>query len=207
VIVRERADEYRCRFPSRHGDAVERIVLSLDEFRAHGEVGSSSEWNRYTFAHVEPAIDKLGGEIRAIAHEKETLPSDVARERVRTQLDTYINSYYRSAKNARAGLEAEAHLDAAESIPPLLVTLFALEGRVRPYNRFLRWELETHSLRQQFCEPEALVPRLVQIAGTGDLGEQQRLFRDAEATAREHGFGDVIEGWEPDVAWLRGEKV
>jgi hypothetical protein len=37
------------------------------------------------------------------------------------------------------------------------------------------------------------------------LGAQQALFRDAERLAREHGFGEVIDGWEPDVAWLRGE--
>jgi len=45
---------------------------------------------------------------------------------------------------------------------------------------------------------------LERIGRTGELAEQQALFRDAEALAREHGCGATIDGWEPDVAWLRG---
>ena len=33
--------------------------------------------------------------------------------------------------------------------------------------------------------------------------EQRMLFRDAEQFAREIGFEAVIDGWEPDVVWLR----
>jgi hypothetical protein len=50
---------------------------------------------------------------------------------------------------------------------------------------------------------DALLPRLEWILASGDLAEQ-RLFRDVEALARAHGLGAVIDGWEPDVAWLRG---
>jgi hypothetical protein len=47
--------------------------------------------------------------------------------------------------------------------------------------------------------------RLERIARTGDLDEQAALFRDAERLAREHGLGAVIDGWEPDLALLRGD--
>jgi hypothetical protein len=47
----------------------------------------------------------------------------------------------------------------------------------------------------------ALVER---IARTGALENQQALFRETEALAREHGHGATIDGWEPDVAFLRG---
>jgi hypothetical protein len=46
--------------------------------------------------------------------------------------------------------------------------------------------------------------RLERIARAGDVGEQRALFRETEALAREHGHGATIDGWEPDVAWLRG---
>jgi hypothetical protein len=39
----------------------------------------------------------------------------------------------------------------------------------------------------------------------GDPVEQRRTFRDVEVLARRHGLGDVIDGWEPDVGWLRGD--
>jgi hypothetical protein len=46
--------------------------------------------------------------------------------------------------------------------------------------------------------------RLERIARTGALDDQQALFREAEALARAHGHSATIDGWEPDVAWLRG---
>ncbi|HZO34363.1 MAG TPA: hypothetical protein VFB17_04730 [Gaiellaceae bacterium] len=41
--------------------------------------------------------------------------------------------------------------------------------------------------------------------GTGAVDEQRALFREAEALARANGLGAVIDGWEPDAAWLRGD--
>ena len=72
-------------------------------------------------------------------------------------------------------------------------------GRVRPYNKWLEWELREHPL------PAAVdLSRLERIARTGDLADQQALFRETEALARELGHGATIDGWEPDVAFLRG---
>ncbi len=101
----------------------------------------------------------------------------------------------------------EAHLDAVESVSPLLTTLFAVQGRLRPFNKFLRWELENFPLDGDVWSAQALLPRLQTIVATGDLGEQERLFRDVEETVRKLGFGEVVDGWEPDVAWLRGERL
>jgi len=69
---------------------------------------------------------------------------------------------------------------------------------VRPYNKWLCWELEQHPLTWND------LPRLERIVATGGLADQQALFRDAEALARKRGLGAVIDGWEPDVARLRG---
>lgn len=98
----------------------------------------------------------------------------------------------------------EAHLDAAESLSPFLTALFAIHGRVRPFNKFLRWELEEYPLGAETWSAKELLPRLEAITASGALDEQQALFRDVEQLAREHGLGSVIDGWEPDVAWLRG---
>ena len=76
--------------------------------------------------------------------------------------------------------------------------MFAVHGRLRPYNRWLEWELEQHPL-----PVDVPLAQLERIARSADVGEQRALFRDAEAIAREHGLGAVIDSWEPDVAWLR----
>jgi len=119
-------------------------------------------------------------------------------------LDEYVNSYYRSARNHRNDLALESHLDAAESAGPLLTTLFALDGRVRPFNKFLAFELELEPLRGETWAARLLLSRLETIVSSGDLETQQALFRDVEILVRERGHGGVIDGWEPDVAWLRG---
>jgi hypothetical protein len=73
-----------------------------------------------------------------------------------------------------------------------------LDGYINMYYR-LEWELREHPL------PVAVdLARLRHIATTGDLGAQQALFRDVELIARTHGLGETVDGWEPDVAWLRG---
>jgi hypothetical protein len=39
---------------------------------------------------------------------------------------------------------------------------------------------------------------------TGEPEAQRELFNRVEPLARRAGFGDVVDGWEPDVDWLRG---
>lgn len=201
VIVADEAtrDEHGHRFPSAHGDPVEVIVAILDSFRTHALPGSGTEWNAYTFAHVTPLIDRLDGEIARLAEAKARRDPDAAPP----LLDAYINSYYRAAKNHRDGRHLEAHLDAAESLAWLLDFLFAASGRVRPYNKWLLWELRMHPLPESWSE-DRLVPALATVLQTGDLRAQRALFRDVELFARSRGYGDVVDGWEPDLAWLRG---
>jgi hypothetical protein len=197
IVCDDRAYErWSARHPLRHGDPVEVILTTVDRFREHALPGSPTAWNAYTFAHVEPLLDRGG--IAELLAEKGRVDPSTAGER----LDDYINCYYRSLKNARDGRPFEARLDAAESIPYFLEFLFAAFGRVRPYNKWLRWELEHHPLEPPWT-PDELLPRLERILD-GGLDEQPSLFRDAERLARARGHGAVVDGWEPDVPWLRG---
>jgi hypothetical protein len=201
VIVADEAtrDEYERSFPSAHGDSVEVIVAALDAFRTHALPGSGSEWNAYTFAHVTPLIDRLDGEIARLTEAKARRDPDAAPP----LLDAYVNGYYRAAKNHRDGRHLEAHLDAAESLAWFLDFLFAACGRVRPYNKWLLWELRTHPLPKPWLE-DRLVPAIAAVLQFGDLRAQQELFRDVERFARSRGYGDVLDGWQPDLAWLGG---
>lgn len=188
---------------TRHGSRVDVAVLSLQGFTETGEIGSETEWDRYSYVRAPVVIDKLGGRITELVAAKSVLPPDKAPGIAAEALDDYINSYYRSLKNARVGLDIAAHLDAAESIGPLLTALFALDGRVRPFNRFLEWELESFPLSDEMWAAGALLPRIQEIVTTGSAEAQASLFRDVEPSARAHDLGGVIDAWEPDVAWLR----
>jgi hypothetical protein len=183
VIVR---DETRL-VPHRRGERIELITVTLADFERRPA--------DYTFAHVTPLLDK-GGITELVAAKGRVDPTSAGEP-----LDGYANMLYRSLKNARDGHPLEARLDAAESVPYFLEFLFRAHGRVRPYNKWLRWELEEHPLEPPWTADE-LLPRLERVL----VGEgQQALFRDAERLARERGHGEVIDGWEPDVPWLRGD--
>jgi hypothetical protein len=180
--------EHRGERPFVHGAQLETVEVTLDQLR------NLPAWNRYSLTWLEPQLDKTG-EIAAALRDAVLVDPATAGE----PLDGYINSYYRSAKNARTGLELASLLDAQESVGWFLEFVFAVHGRLRPYNKWLAWELEHHPL------PWNDLPRVERIARTGDIAEQQAVFRDAESIARAHDLGAVVDGWEPDVAWLRGD--
>ncbi len=187
-----------------HGSPVEVFVLSRSEFERTGLPGSGSEWDRYSYVRCELVLDKLDGEISRLVDAKARLSEVEGHALAVAALDDYVNSYYRSARNYQNDLPFEARLDAAESVGPLLTVLFAFQRRVRPFNKFLGWELQLEPLGDETWSLETLFPRLQRIVGPGDLGEQQGLFRDVELLARAEGHGGVIDGWEPEVVWLRG---
>ena len=182
VVVRELRGEYA----GGHGDPVEHIELT--------DLAKLPQWMLPALNCVEPLLDKTG-EVAAQLRAVTTVDPATAGE----PLDGYVNQYYRSAKNARVGLELASLLDAQESIPYWLQFIFNVHGRIRPYNKWLEWELERQPL------PVAVDLELVRrIAVTGDLAPQQQLFRETERLARNAGLGAVVDAWEPDVAWLRG---
>jgi hypothetical protein len=184
VVVREERGEYE----AERGLGLELSEVTL-EVLAH-----PPGWARPAFLSLTPQLDKTGEVAGALAEAMTVDPTSAAQP-----LDAYVNSYYRAAKNARVGLGLAALLDAQESVPHWLEFLFAVHGRVRPYNKWLEWELEHHPL-----PTEVDLARLERIARTGALDAQQALFRETETLARERGHGATIDGWEPDVAWLRG---
>jgi hypothetical protein len=206
LVVRDYdLDEYRSRYGTPHGSRVEVFVLTLADLAAAGRPGSHVSWDRPSYVYAQIVLD-TEGRVAEIVDDLRSVSAEHARSVAADRLDGYVNSYFRSAKSHRLGLILEARLDAAESIPPLLDFLFAVHGRVRPFNKHLRWELEREPLGREPWTADALLPRLEAVLATGDLQEQQRLFREVEQLARAHGHGEVIDGWEPDVAFLRGDR-
>jgi len=191
------------RWPYAHGAGVEIASSTLSELRKHGEYGSPTEWARYQYSHAALLIDK-SGEVENVLRGKERVPEGVRAEVVEDALGGYVNSTYRSLRNRMIGVEQGARLDAAESLPHALTAIFAMEARVRPFNKYLEWELRLHPLVDRAWAADTLLPRLGAVLA-GEPDEQHALFRDVERVAREHQFGSAIDEWKPDLEWLRGE--
>lgn len=153
------------------------------------------EWNRYTFAHVAPVLDRTDGALQQACAEKERLDEATAHARAVLNLEGYVNSCYRSVKNHRDGNEAAARLDAAESINYLLEFIFADARRVRPYNKYLQWELAHHPLPSPCWSDAHVLPGLLDIVSTGTAQRQSALFGVVESHARESGHAAQLDSW------------
>ncbi|MDX6481005.1 MAG: hypothetical protein QOG85_1515 [Gaiellaceae bacterium] len=186
----EARDAFAKEFPFGHGATVEVVATTLDALR-----NIADEHWRYAAAHADVVLDKTDGELTRVVAELESLPPGTRDSVVRDALDGYINQTYRS-------LRYGTRLDAVEAVPYALRTIFAIEDRVRPYNKYLDWELRHHPL--EGWDADELLPLIDRVL-TGEPAAQRELFNLVEPVARREGFGDVVDGWEPDVPWLRGE--
>lgn len=196
VIVRQPDDQWRYVYAA----PVEMVTLTVADFDSYGLPGGRDGWNRPAFLFARVEIDRLDGTIGHIVERKRRLTPAEAQHIARESLDDYINALYRSLKNLEASRDLEGRLDAIESLSPLLTTAFALDGRVRPFNKWLR-----HDLGREPLTMDGLLPRVERIARDSGTDEQRAMFRDIERHARASGHDAGIDSWEPNVAWLRGE--
>ena len=186
-----------------HGSPVEVWSMTLDEFRAHALPGDDFAWNRPALIRARVDLDKLDGELGRIVDGKRRLAGEEARSTAADALDDAINSLYRALRSAENGRELAARLDAQEAIGPLLRFAFAVEGRVRPFNKWLLWELQAEPLTTPAFA--GLAADIEWLATEPTADRLRATFRMLESVARAIGLGDEVQGWEPDVPWLRGE--
>jgi len=123
VVIAEEDEELFRELDTERGVPVEVAVMTLEELRAY------KQWDRPTLTHTQALVDKTG-EIQRLIDEQGRLSAAEAERIPPLALDAYMNSLYRSLK--RPGLGGRIH--AAESVGHVLVCLFALEGRVRPFH-------------------------------------------------------------------------
>jgi len=188
------------RWPTAPG--LDLTVMTLGQFEAASGWGAPDAWNRYNYAHLAPLIDKTG-RIATLMTQKACVPEAEADGFIRASLDHFTNQIYRALKCRRDGDAAAARLEAAEAGRPLLDALFALNGRrLRPYAKYLAWELEAHPLQHCPWPAEALPGLLAELA-LADVAGLRRFFNTTEGLFRDAGYGAVFDAWGDALAYLR----
>jgi hypothetical protein len=199
VYLVTRADDPDWSTP--HGSAVEVWPMAIDAFRRHALVGEPDAWARPAFLRARVDLDRLGGEIARLVAAKATLTPAETRTVGAEALDGYLNLAYRSLRNLEAGRTLEGRLDGLAALEPALTSAFAMAGRVRPFNKWLLDELARRPL-----DDGSLLPLVASVASDPTSDRQRALVRLLVERARGAGFGAVVDGWEPDVAWLLGTR-
>jgi len=186
VVVGEQAVPWRHAMRTAELDEVVCTVDALADTSVH--------WQRYGYRGAKVLLDRLDGGIAELVRRQATLSEQEAVRLAGAALDAYVNQLYRAVKSHRDGFGPAARLDEAESVPWLLETVFALHGRLRPYNKYLQWELDNFPLPGDWNA--ALMPARV-------LGRALELFPAVEALARSRGHAAVLDAWGGDVDLVR----
>jgi nucleotidyltransferase-like protein len=174
------------------GERPRRRGKPIDEFSCTPAqlADTSVHWLRYTFRGAQVLLDRGG--VKGLVDRQATPTADEAQQWSGESLDGYVNLLYRAAKSHRDGHPMAAKLDLAESLSWLLTTVFALHGRLRPYNKYLHWELTTHPLGTPW---DTLLPQA--------LDAPAALFPHVEGLARAHGHGPLLDAWGDDLTLVR----
>ncbi len=209
IVVR---DEPECTLDVERGHAIDEIPMTLRELETVLPVGSDGAWVRWQFAWAKVLRDRTDGRVSAAVRRQGTLEqAEQNHVLVRlSRLDAFINFAYRALKSHRDGRALEARLDSAESIAPLLDVVFALEGRVRPYNKYLMWELTEHPLSNEDWHVGPFTCLIEGLLGGSEAAIRdtftaiERACRTYDEVAGTSSLQGIIEGWGADLVLLRG---
>ena len=188
-----------------HSPEVDEIPWSLSELGTVGAFGTEEWWYRWSCAWAPVLLDRTDGVLARAVRRQATLGPDEADGVLidHDRLDGWVNFAYRALKSERDGRSLEARLDAAESVPWLLDVVFAIAGRVRPYNKYLPWELRTHPVDGW---PADELLELVQRSLDGDVAAIRETFPRVRAACEAYDAQrghtrttDMIDGWSSEL--------
>ncbi|CAN5119121.1 hypothetical protein BH18ACT9_BH18ACT9_07250 [soil metagenome] len=178
-------------------------VLTLEDLRAVPE-DPTEWWDRYSFVDSRVVLDRTNGLIEGLIDRWASLDAAEVDRCLTTYLDGYVNFVYRSLKSERDARPLEQRLDAVESISWLLWVVFALFGRVRPYNKYLQHELAVRPLADAGWTDLDLIGHLKLVMDSGDAVAQSDISRLVESSARRLGHGTTLDAWGDEQRLLRG---
>lgn len=170
-------------------------VRTVDELKKHAAFGSEMAWDRYNFAYVKVLFDRTG-KIQKNIDGKSIISEKEKKQIINGGLDNFINQVYRAAKCKRDGDPIAAQLEAAEAVPCFLDCIFALEGRIKPFHKYLAWDLKKHPLKKLPWSGVELIKKLMKVIKDGDQIVLLELFQKTRPIFQKAGYGKIYEGWK-----------
>jgi len=209
IIMAEDAYEPFCRelglegpFQADWRPGVDLMVRTFPMFEAFATWGTDEAPYRYAFAHLKALIDKTG-RAQPLIDAKACVPAGAVPDFIDASLDHALNQAYRGLKCLRDGDPAASRLEAAEGINPFLDAAFALHGgRLRPYFKYLRWELDAYPLDRLPFDSPALMDRLAAVLSPGGAVALSELLAAAQAPSRAAGHVHAFDGWGEKLDWI-----
>lgn len=199
VVVRERGG-----WVTTHSPAIDVAICTLTELSAVPR-NPNDWWSRYSFVDSRILFAREEDALQPLISAWATLTATEVDRCLETYLDGYVNFLYRSVKAHRDGRDFEQRLDAVESVNWMLWVVFAVFGRVRPYNKYLRYELRRRPLDRPGWAQLDLVGNLMRLIDSGDVAAQREIYHLVESSVRELGHGATIDAWADELTVIRGD--
>ena len=89
----------------------------------------------------------------------------------------------------------------------MLNAIFGLEGRIKPFYKYLDWELTNYPLEKLPLSKDEFISILVKIVQTGDLLTQQSVLKTVENIFRKEGFDQLFDSWEEMLPWMESFEI
>jgi len=209
MIVAEEAYDAFCAelgleapFQAEWRPGVDLAVRTFPSFEAFAAWGTDEAVYRYTFAHLKALVDKTG-RAQPLIDAKACVPTAEIGPFLAAKVDYLLNQVYRAMKCLRDGDPEASRLEAAEGVTPFLDALFAVHGgRLRPYYKYLRFELAEHPLKASPLGPQALLAALMDVLSPGAAKALQRLAIATWPLFEAHGCAAVYQGWGGALDWM-----
>jgi predicted nucleotidyltransferase len=181
---------------------VDLAVRTFPMWEAFAAWRSDERGYRYMFAHLTALVDKTG-RAQATIDAKARVPAEEVAGFIQASLDHALNQAYRGLKCLRDGDPLASRLEAVQGINPFLDAAFALDdARLRPYFKYLAWELETYPLARLPFDAGDLKDRLAGVMAPGGASALAGLLRESEPAFRAAGHGVVFDGWGAALPWI-----
>jgi len=205
IVSDECIEGCRKKYDTYDGNCIDLNIFSLSEFREHAAYGGQYSWDRYNYAHLKASVDKKDGLIQKLINEKGCLPDANVPDVIHAKCDHFINQFYRALKCLRDGNSVAAKLELSESVGPLLDAMFAVHGRLKPYYKYLWWELENYPLEQFPWTSERLYELIQSLSNGVKPQEIREVLVATEKVFREKGHGAGFDRWSDDLKWMKSE--
>lgn len=181
---------------------IDLIAMTFPMLEATAPWTPAERGERYSFAHLKALVDKTG-RAQPLIDSKACVPPDAVADFIHASLDHALNQAYRSLKCLRDGDTLASRLEAVAGINPFLDAVFALHhGRLRPYFKYLEWELGRHPLAGIPIASGALLTRLASVSGEQGGSALSQLLADCEVAFRAQGHGGAFDGWGATLPWI-----
>lgn len=196
MIVKDNVIEmYKQKYQSKQNPEIELSVMTLYQLIEHAKYGTDMAWDRYNFAHLKVMFDRTG-QIQKIVDSKSKLSKQEQDIIIKNALGAFINQVYRLEKNIRDGNFIAAKFEAIEAISFFLEAIFALEGKVRPYNKYLVWELDNFPLNKFPWKKGKLIEKLMLLIEKDQLHILHEFFVTIRPIFRKEGYNKEFDEWK-----------